>query len=182
MNLQTHMSGQFSGQVPSQSGTSMSAVPHQQTIMQSSGGQRSTLNMDPSLVKVRRFIQDRIYEYLMKRQQTQELAPKKMIDIVRRLEEGLFKIATTKEEYTNIDTLEHRLHSLIKRLPHNQQYQQQGNTSVRMGTMIPNPGMPQSGDSSLTVPLSMGNMVPPAVNTGDFLPNGYQQSTDKFLQ
>ncbi|KAI3785391.1 hypothetical protein L1987_44509 [Smallanthus sonchifolius] len=183
MNLETHMSGQFSGQVPNQSGTSMSAVPHQQTIMQSSGGQRSTLNMEPGLGKVRRYIHDRIYDYLMQRKQTQELAQKKVMDIVRRLEEGLFKTATTKEEYMNIDTLENRLHILIKRLPlnnHNQQYQQQGNTSVHMGTMIPNPGMPQSGNSSLTVPSSMDNMVQPAVNTGNFLPNGYQQSTTNF--
>ncbi|KAI3726595.1 hypothetical protein L1987_66393 [Smallanthus sonchifolius] len=183
MNLQTHMSGQFSGQVPNQSGTSMSAVPHQQTIMQSSGGQRSTLNMEPGIGKVRRYIHDRIYDYLMQRQQTQELAQKKVMDIVRRLEEGLFKTATTKEEYMNIDTLENRLHILIKRLPlnnHNQQYQQQGNTSVHMGTMIPIPGMPQSGNSSLTVPSSMDNMVQPAINTGNFLPNGYQQSMTNF--
>ncbi|XP_076956534.1 histone acetyltransferase HAC1-like isoform X2 [Bidens hawaiensis] len=103
-----------------------------------------------------------------------------MMDIVRRLEEGLFKTATTKEEYLNTDTLESRLHILIKHLPlnnHNKQYQQHGNTSVHM---IPNPGMPQNGNSSLTVPSSMDNMVPPAVNTGNFLPNVYQQSTASF--
>ncbi|KAJ0535813.1 putative histone acetyltransferase chromatin regulator PHD family [Helianthus annuus] len=177
MNLHSHMSGQFSGQVPNQPGTSMSAVPHQQTIMQSSGGQRGTVNMEPGLIKARRYIQDRIYEFLMRRQQTQEIPQKKVMDIVRRLEEGLFKTATTKEEYMNIDTLESRLHILIKRLPlnnHNQQYQQQGNTSVRMGTMIPNPGMPQSASSS------MDNMVLPAGNTGNLMPNGYQQSTTNF--
>ncbi|KAI7724414.1 hypothetical protein M8C21_016865, partial [Ambrosia artemisiifolia] len=204
MNLPTHITGQFSGQVPNQSGTSLSAVPHQQNIMQSSGGQRSTLNMEPGFGNARRFIQEKIYEFLMRRQQTQEINPKKMIDIVRRLEEGLFKTATTKEEYMNIETLENRLHVLIKRLPysnHNQQYQQQGNTSVPMGTMIPNPGMPQSGNSSMMVPTSMDTMVPPAVNTGNFMPNntripsgmhngslsssdgmtnGYQQSTTNF--
>ncbi|KAM0063020.1 putative histone acetyltransferase chromatin regulator PHD family [Helianthus debilis subsp. tardiflorus] len=174
MNLPTHMSGQFSGQVPNQSGTSLSAVPHQQNIMQNSGGQRNTLNMEPGLANVRRFIQEKIYDFLMRRPQTQEINPKKMFDIVRRLEEGLFKTATTKEEYMNVETLENRLHVLIKRLPfssHNQQYQQQGNTSVPMGTMIPNPGMPQTGNSSIMVPSSMDTMVLPAVSTGNFLPN-----------
>ncbi|KAL8230991.1 hypothetical protein R6Q57_000769 [Mikania cordata] len=181
MNLQTHMSGQFSGQVPNQTGTSMFSVPHQQTIMQSSGGQHSTFNMEPDFATSRRFIQDRIYNYIIQRQ-AQELAPKKVMDIVRRLEEGLFKTATTKEEYMNTDTLENRLHILIKHLPlnnHNQQYQKQGNTSAHMATMIPNPGMPQSGNSSLPGP-SMDNMVPPAVNAGSFLSNGYQQSTTTF--
>lgn len=61
----------------------------------------------------------------------------------------------------NLETLETRLHILIKRLPlnnnnHNQQYQQQGNnTSVAMGTMIPTPGVSQSGNSSVNLSSSM---------------------------
>lgn len=194
MNLQTHMSGQFSGQVPNQAGTSLSGIPQQQNMMQNPGGQRSALNMEPGFVKARRFIQERIYAFLMQRQQTQEIAQKKVMDIVRRLEEGLFKTATTKEEYMNLETLETRLHILIKRLPlsnQNQQYQQQANTSVPMGTMIPNPGMPQSGNSNIMVPSSMdtsfvgaggGNsMMSSAVNTyAGGLTNGYQQPTSNF--
>ncbi|KAK1433395.1 hypothetical protein QVD17_10305 [Tagetes erecta] len=179
MNLDTHMSDQFSGQVPNQSGPSMSAMPHQQTIMQSSGGQRSTLNMEPGLAKVRRNIQNRIYEFLMQRQRSQEVAPKKVWDIVRRLEEALFRTALSTEDYMNTNTLESRLHILIKRLPHNQQYQQ-GNSSAQIGTMIPNPGMPQSGNSTSTVQSSMDNIVSPSVNTGNLLPSGYQHSTTSF--
>ncbi|XP_024973121.1 histone acetyltransferase HAC1-like isoform X2 [Cynara cardunculus var. scolymus] len=213
MNLHTHMSGQFSGQVPNQVGTSLPAIPRQQNMMQNSGGQHNTLNMEPGFVKARRFIQERIYDFLMQRQQTQEIAPKKVLDIVKRLEEGLFKTATSKEEYMNLETLETRLHVLIKRLPlnnHNQQYQQQGNTSVGMGTMIPTPGVSQSGSSSLTAPSSVDHSFPAnsgsnmvsAVNTGNFIPNttglsggmhsgsfssadggltnGYQQSASNF--
>ncbi|PWA80303.1 histone acetyltransferase of the CBP family 1 [Artemisia annua] len=194
------MSGQFSGQVPNQAGTSLSGIPQQQNMMQNPGGQRSTLNMEPGFVKARRFIQERIagpYKEKKLRQQTQEIAQKKVMDIVRRLEEGLFKTATTKEEYMNLETLETRLHILIKRLPlsnQNQQYQQQANTSVPMGTMIPNPGMPQSGNSNIMVPSSMDNsfvgagpagggnsMMSSAVNTyAGGLNNGYQQPTSNF--
>ncbi|CAH1442644.1 unnamed protein product [Lactuca virosa] len=169
------MAGQFSGQVPN-------ALPHQQNMMQNSvGGQRSTLIMEPGFVKARRFIQEKIYAFLMQRQQTQVIAQKKVLDIVKRLEEGLFKIATSKEEYMNLETLEIRLHSLIKRLPlnnHNQQYQQQGNrnTSVAMGIMIPTPGVSQTGNSSLTVQSSMDH----SFSNGGGLTNGYQQSTSNF--
>lgn len=60
MNLQTHMSGQFSGQVPNQTGTSLSALTQQQNIMQNTGGQRNTISMEPGFVKARRFIQERM--------------------------------------------------------------------------------------------------------------------------
>ncbi|KAI3512982.1 hypothetical protein L1887_20305 [Cichorium endivia] len=169
-------------------------MPHQQNMMQNSVGQRSTLNMEPGFVKARRFIQERIYDFLMKRQQTKEIAQKKVLDIVKRLEEGLFKTAASKEEYMNLDTLETRLHILIKRLPlnnHNQQHQQHGNSNsnsyVAMGTMIPTPGVSQTGSSTLPVQTSMdhsytngGNTMIPAVNSGSFssggLTNGYQHS------
>nr|GEU76674.1 histone acetyltransferase HAC1-like isoform X1 [Tanacetum cinerariifolium] len=170
MNLQTHMSGQFSGQ-----------VPNQQNMMQNSGVQRSILNMEPGLVKARRFIQERIYDFLMRRNQSQAIAIKKVLNIVKRLEEGLFKTATSQEEYLNLETLEARLHVLIKRLPlnnnPNQQYQQPGNASVAAGTMIPTPGVSHSGNSSLNIPSSMdqsfvsangGNTIG---NTGNFIPN-----------
>ncbi|KAJ9567104.1 hypothetical protein OSB04_003070 [Centaurea solstitialis] len=160
------------------------AIPQQQNMMQNSEGPHAPLNMEPGFVKTRRFIQDRIYESLMQRQQTREIAPKNMLDIVRRLEEGLFKTATTKEEYMNLETLENRLQILIRRLPlnnHNQRYQQQNNTSVAMGTMIPTPGVAQSGNSSLMVPSSRdsslvgpggGNsMMSSGVNAGSFSMN-----------
>lgn len=60
MNLQTHMSGQFSGQVPNQAGTSLPTMSHQQNMMQNVGGQRNTLNMEPEFLKARRFIQEKM--------------------------------------------------------------------------------------------------------------------------
>ncbi|CAK9135556.1 unnamed protein product [Ilex paraguariensis] len=188
MNLQAHMAGQISGQVPNQA-AQLPGLPLQNgnTLspqMQNLGGHHNTPNVEPDFVKARRFMQQKIYEFLMqKQQQGQHSAPtKRLLDIVRRLEEGLFKSASSKEEYINMETLENRLHFLIKPLPlsnHNEQYPQHVSSSST-GTMIPTPGMPQSGNSGLMVTSSVNtsmvasggsnSIASTTVNTGSFMP------------
>nr|XP_043614914.1 histone acetyltransferase HAC1-like isoform X2 [Erigeron canadensis] len=174
------MSGQFSEQIRNLAGTSLFGMPQQQNIMHSSGGSHNTYIMEPDFLKARQFIQERIYD-LMRRQQTQAVAPEKVMDIVRRLDEGLLKTATTEEEYMNLDTLETRLRILNKKLQlsnQNQQYHQQGNTSVPMGTMIPNPSMPQSGNSSIMV--SSETYKGSLGSSDGGLTNGYQHSKSSY--
>ncbi|XVE91163.1 hypothetical protein DITRI_Ditri20bG0132300 [Diplodiscus trichospermus] len=114
----------------------------------------------------------------------------------------------SQEEYINLSTLEQRLQILIKgsRNAQNQRHQQLVNSaSAPVGTMIPTPGMPHSGNpgmmvtSSIDTSLSTANasMAPTSVNTGSLLPtggmnsgsfsrsegnisNGYQQSPANF--
>lgn len=94
-----------------------------------------------------------------------------------------------QEDYLNLNTLEHRLSSLIKSRPgnsHNQRHQQLVNSSSTIGAMIPTPGMSQSSNSSLMVTSSVdssmiaasgGNTVAPTtVNTGSLLSTGGMQS------
>ncbi|KAL0319949.1 UNVERIFIED_CONTAM: Histone acetyltransferase HAC1 [Sesamum radiatum] len=186
MNLQTHHSGQISGQVPNQAGTMLPGLPQQNgNPMQNPSIHRSVLNTDPEYVKTRRYMQEKIWEFLMqRRQQSHEVPTKKMIDLVKRLEEALFKSATTTEEYLNLATLESRLHVLIKRLPmsnHNQQFSH-ANPSMSIGTMIPTPGLQQTGnsslagtpsvDSSLVVNNSSNTIASSTANSGNFLPTG----------
>ncbi|GMP84556.1 hypothetical protein CsSME_00038039 [Camellia sinensis var. sinensis] len=131
MNVQVHMSGQISGQVPNQAGTQLPGLPPQNgsslsNHIQNLAGQCNTLNMEPELAKARRFMQEKIYDFLMQRQQqTNDIPPKRVLEIVRRLDEGLFRNAATKEEYVNLETLENRLRVVIESLPmstHNQKY------------------------------------------------------------
>ncbi|KAF5940587.1 hypothetical protein HYC85_021754 [Camellia sinensis] len=128
---QVHMSGQISGQVPNQAGTQLPGLPPQNgsslsNHIQNLAGQCNTLNMEPELAKARRFMQEKIYDFLMQRQQqTNDIPPKRVLEIVRRLDEGLFRNAATKEEYVNLETLENRLRVVIESLPmstHNQKY------------------------------------------------------------
>ncbi|KAL0311281.1 UNVERIFIED_CONTAM: Histone acetyltransferase HAC1 [Sesamum angustifolium] len=186
MNLQTHHSGRISGQVPNQAGTMLPGLPQQNgNPMQNPSIHRGVLNTDPEYVKTRRYMQEKIWEFLMqRRQQSHEVPTKRMIDLVKRLEEALFKSATTTEEYLNLATLESRLHVLIKRLPmsnHNQQFSH-ANPSVSIGTMIPTPGLQQTGnsslagtppvDSSLVVNNSSNTIASSTANSGNFLPTG----------
>ncbi|XP_057786527.1 histone acetyltransferase HAC1-like isoform X2 [Salvia miltiorrhiza] len=212
MNLQTHHSGQFSGQVPNQAGTMLPGLPQQNgnpmpNQMQNPSMHRSVQNTDHEYMKTRRYMQEKIWEFLMqRRQQSHEVSQKKMLDLVKRLEEALFKSATTTDEYLNLATLESRLHVLIKRLPmsnHNQQFSH-ANSSPSIGTMIPTPGLQQSGnsningtqsvDSSLIVNNNSNTIGPSSVNSGNYmlhgngssshvhgaLSGGYQQSSSAF--
>ncbi|GFP96135.1 histone acetyltransferase hac1 [Phtheirospermum japonicum] len=191
MNLQTHHSGQMSGQVPNQAGTMLPGLPQQNGIpvpgqMQNPSIHRGVPNMDSEYVKTRRYMQEKIWEFLMhRRPQSQEVPSKKMIDLVKRLEEALFKSATTTEEYLNLATLENRLHVLIKGLQMNNHSQQQFshvNSSPSIGTMIPTPGLQQAGnssvagtqsvDSSVAANNSSNTIVSSSANHGNFMPTG----------
>ncbi|KAL3615302.1 hypothetical protein CASFOL_040963 [Castilleja foliolosa] len=191
MNSHTHHSGQMPGQVPNQAGTLLPGLPQQNGIpvpgqMQNPGIHRGVPNMDSDYVKTRRYMQEKIWEFLMhRRPQSQEVPSKKMIDLVKRLEEALFKSATTTEEYLNLATLENRLHVLIKGLPMNNHSQQQFahvNSSSSIGAMIPTPGLQQTGnssvagtqsvDSSVAANNSSNTIVSSSANHGNFMPTG----------
>ncbi|KAK6284779.1 hypothetical protein POUND7_003731 [Theobroma cacao] len=226
MNVQAHMSGQISGQVPNQGGLpQQNGNPLQPAQMQNlgvaggmggggvvggGGPPHNTLSMDPDLIRTREFMRGKIIEVLKLRHQhpITEASMIKFLDFAKRLEEGLFKFAQTKEEYTNLSTLEHRLQNIIKesRSVHNQRHPQLVNSaSAPVGTMIPTPGMSHSGNPSIMVTSSMdtsmsaanASIAPTTVNTGSLLPtggmnsssfnrsegnisNGYQQSPANF--
>lgn len=118
MYSQTHMSGL----VPNQNEGQFSASP-QQTGAPLSSQMQSTGNQS-EMIRDRGVVRQKIYDILMRRHQpTDETEAQKMEDIVRRLEEGLFRGATSKEQYMNFDTLENRLHVMINSQSlHNQSF------------------------------------------------------------
>ncbi|PON91184.1 hypothetical protein TorRG33x02_130000 [Trema orientale] len=91
------------------------------------GGSPPTTNtMEPEVVQARAFMQEKIYEILIRRHQppTNEQQRKRFQDIVKRIEDCLFRVAHTKEDYLNLDTLESRLHNLLRRPTLNNQNQE----------------------------------------------------------
>ncbi|XP_044505832.1 histone acetyltransferase HAC1-like isoform X2 [Mangifera indica] len=222
MNVQAHISA---GQVPNQGGLPQqngnALPPNQMQNLVDGGGsvvvagvsqQHNILNVDSELLRARGCMRDKIFSILMQRQtqQIDETTRMKCKDISKRLEEGLFKAAFTKEDYMNLDTLEPRLSILIQGRgghSHNQRHQQLVNSSSSIGTMIPTPGMSHSVNSSMIVASSVDTSViastgsntiaPSNVNTGSLmsagglqngsfnrsdgtLSNGYQQSPANF--
>ncbi|XP_022847823.1 histone acetyltransferase HAC1-like isoform X2 [Olea europaea var. sylvestris] len=165
MNLQAHPSDHISEQALNQAGTLLTGIPQQNIAlpsqMQNPSMHRRVQNMDPEYIEARRFMTEKIIESLMqRRQQSHELPGKNIWDLAKRLEEGIFRIATSKEEYLNRATLESRLQFVIRlsKTNHNQQFSQV-NTSSSMGTMIPTPGLPQTGNSSLMRMSSVDNSI-----------------------
>ncbi|KAL5708943.1 histone acetyltransferase [Ranunculus cassubicifolius] len=184
MHLQTHMSGQIPGQIPNQAGPQLSGLPLQNgssipSSIQSLGGLRNTSSMDPDLEMRRKFIRERIYQKLIQQRapMTVEMQPK-MKDIVTRLEVALYKSAASKEEYLNMDTLDTRLYTLIKRLPasgHSQQLNHNAlphnASSSSISTMIPTPGISHSGNMNLTVTSSLDSSMNPTSGYSALVPN-----------
>uniref|UniRef100_A0A2P2MUK3 histone acetyltransferase n=1 Tax=Rhizophora mucronata TaxID=61149 RepID=A0A2P2MUK3_RHIMU len=196
MNVQAHVSGQMSGQVPNQlpqpNGSSLPPTQMQNLATGGGGGgggggsdaPQTMFGMEPELQRARIIMQEKIFAIILQRQSHQVGEPQKQKfkDIAKRLEEGLLKAAQTKEDYMNRNTLESRLSALLKRLPvnnHNQRQAQFVNSSTSIGTMIPTPGMSHGGSSNLMVSSVNTMMVASSafdtiasttVNTGSLLP------------
>nr|AAG60059.1 p300/CBP acetyltransferase-related protein 2 [Arabidopsis thaliana] len=155
--------------------------------------------VDNDILKLRQAMRIRIFNILQQKQPSpaDEASKAKYMDVARRLEEGLFKIANTKEDYVNPSTLEPRLASLIKGRQLNNYNQRHANSSS-VGTMIPTPGLQHSGGNPNLMITSSGdatmagsnNITTSAMNTGNLLnsggmlggnlSNGYQHSSSNF--
>ncbi|KAI4329468.1 hypothetical protein L6164_021727 [Bauhinia variegata] len=187
MKLQAHIPGQVPNQAVSQlpglSQPNGNVLPPQ--LPNLGGVSRSAINMDPELFRTRSLMQEKIFNILVRQSQPDsDLLKRKYKDLAKRLEEGLFKAANTKEDYTNMETLESRLSSCIRRSSlnnHNQQFAQLVSSSP-VGTMIPTPGMPHVANSSMGVASSMDasiiaasgchNVAPTSINAGSMIPSG----------
>ncbi|KAF2312942.1 hypothetical protein GH714_000898 [Hevea brasiliensis] len=216
MNVQAHMTGQISGQVPNQlaqqNGNPLPTAQLQNLAAASGGGATPNIfTMDSELHRARIHMREKIFAIILQRQPppVSELQKQKFKDIAKRLEEGLFKAAQSKEDYMNLHTLESRLSSLIKRTPvnnHSHRHMQHVNPSSSIGTMIPTPGLSHSGNSNMMVSsvdtmmiasggcdtisattVNMGSLLPTSgLHGGSFsrsdgaLSNGYQQSPTNF--
>ncbi|KAF3496938.1 hypothetical protein DY000_02054963, partial [Brassica cretica] len=121
------------------------------------GPSRSTVGpIDHDILRLRQYMQILVFNVLKQKQPPPfDAASKaKYMDVARRLEEGLFKTAISKEDYLNESTLESRLGSLIKgRLLKNSN---QGHTNSSMvGTMAPTTtGLSHAGGDSSSMVTS----------------------------
>ncbi|MQM16801.1 hypothetical protein Taro_049762, partial [Colocasia esculenta] len=185
---------QVAGHVPSQAGPqppglapqNASALPPQ---MQSLG---TISNMDPEMYQHRRQMCDRITQIFHSKRPNAEFL-QRLPDLVRRLEERLFRTAFTKDDYLNMDTLESRLHAILKGFPSSQSPAHSVSSSSPVSTMIPTPGMSHGNgsntagasslDNSISNSSGSGNTAPTTLIASDMmssangsLPSGYRQT------
>ncbi|CDY67482.1 BnaCnng55200D [Brassica napus] len=188
MNVQAHLSGQ---------------VSNQGNMSQQNGGGAPGLGPsrnDNDLLRLRQGMRIKIFSILQQKQPSpaDDASKAKYMDVARRLEEGLFKIANSKEDYLNQSTLESRLASLIKGRHMNNYNQQRHANPSSAGTMIPTPGLQHSGgnpnmmmtssvDAAMdgsnnitTTAMNTANMLNPGGMLGGNMSNGYQHSSSNF--
>ncbi|KAJ4879380.1 Histone acetyltransferase HAC12 [Raphanus sativus] len=205
MNVQAHMSGKLSGQAPNQGTVPQNNVNSQmQNLVVASGagggasaGPSRIGPMDHDVLKLRQYMQILVFNVLQQRQPSPADAASKAkyMDVARRLEEGLYKMATSKEDYLNRSTLESRITSLIKNRHLNNYNQRRANSSTVGTTMIPTPGLSHAGgnsssivrpsanatiagnNSSTSTAVNTGNVLAARGMHGDNMSNGYQHSS-----
>ncbi|KAG2319822.1 hypothetical protein Bca52824_013035 [Brassica carinata] len=201
MNVQAHMSGKLSGKASNQGTLPQNNGNSQMQNLAGGGGAGPSRigPMDHDILKLRQYMQILVFNVLQQRQPSPADAASKARyrDVARRLEEGLYKMANSKEDYLNRSTLEPRIASLIKNR-HLNNYNQRHANSSSVGTMIPTPGLSHGGGNpSSTVTPSAdatvsgnNNNTSTAVNTGNVLAargmhggnmsSGYQHSSRNF--
>ncbi|VVB02650.1 unnamed protein product [Arabis nemorensis] len=95
-------------------------------------------NGDNDILKLRQAMRVKIYNILQQKQPSpaDDASKAKYMGVARRLEEGLFKVANTKEDYMNQSTLEPRLASLIKGRQLNSQPRHTRNFSMKKRSFL----------------------------------------------
>lgn len=161
------VSGEAGGQLPGlaqQNGGSLSSQAS------NIGALRKTWHVDSDLHSARAFISQRILQLLQQR----PLLPdcQQLPEITRRLEDRLFREAVSKEEYMDFNTLDRRLKALIMRISPGIRNQNNGfggaSSMGTVGTMIPTPGMSNTGNVNSMGAATMGDvsmMSAPVTNT-----------------
>ncbi|KAF8053136.1 hypothetical protein N665_1462s0019 [Sinapis alba] len=137
--------------------------------------------MDHDNLKLRHYMQNLVFNIVLQRQSSPvDAASKpKYMEIARRLEEGLYKMANSKEDYVNRSTLESRIMGLIKSRYLNN-YNQRHADSSSVGTVIPTPGLSHAAGnpcsmvttSSDATVAGSNNSTSTAVDTGNLLAAG----------
>ncbi|XP_042467547.1 probable histone acetyltransferase HAC-like 1 [Zingiber officinale] len=173
----------ISGQVASQPSSQMPGLP--QRINNSMASQMQNLDsrkMDPEFMQLRRKMQQKIYNTLQKKNQSNDWL-RKLPEIVRHLEECMFRDNATKDEYLTLymESNENHFFSIIKSIissKHRAPHQVRASSTPSM--MIPTPGMQQDRSTQSIVSGSVENPkmggpsveCPPSTNMGNLQPTG----------
>ncbi|CAL9774334.1 unnamed protein product [Musa acuminata subsp. burmannicoides] len=168
MTAHAHLSGQISTQMSTQVSTQVS-VPSQQLgsymmpQMQSLGPRP----MDSELQNVRSSMRQKIYKILQRRTQAlSEEWVRRLPEVVRRLEERIFK-DSTRDVYLNLalEPVEHHLFSVIKNVLNNNRPLSHHITSSASSTTSPTPGILNNGSTNAATSVQLENPTITATGT-----------------
>ncbi|MCO5597729.1 hypothetical protein L7F22_051810 [Adiantum nelumboides] len=173
MQTQAQLSGQATGQTACQ----MTSVSQNMSTLPLPGGTHRTWQTDSDFT-IRRNIVEKILLLFQKRKP--RVSPEwqqKLPEFVKRLEESLYRDAASKEEYSDLSTLEQRLRAVAKRIMPSRNLTTNG-ANAPASAMIPTPGatmIPTPGSEAMT--LSNSGQGTTKVN-----PNGVSSNGIALLQ
>ncbi|KAG6522517.1 hypothetical protein ZIOFF_019657 [Zingiber officinale] len=150
MNTHAHLRGQISNQMPAQTSSQVSVSSQQigNLIVQplQNLGPR---HMDTELQNGRATMQRNIYNILQKRNQSGPEWPRRLLEVVKRIEDQIFKEIPSKEVYLNLATeaSEQHLYSMVKRVLYNSRSSNHITSSSSVN-MIPTPSISNSGNNN----------------------------------
>ncbi|KAH7298000.1 hypothetical protein KP509_25G022700 [Ceratopteris richardii] len=172
MQAKTQISGQSSGQTTCQ----ITGVSNANSLPMS-GGSHRTWQSD-SDVAIRRNIVEKILHLFQKRKpRVSQEWQQKLPEFVKRLEESLYRDASSKEEYSDLSTLENRLFAVAKRImPARNMASNVANAPA--SSMIPTPGatmIPIPGNEAVVVSST-------GLGTVKLNPNNVSPNVSSMLQ
>lgn len=162
MHAPAHVSGQVSGeaggQLPGLAQQNGGSLPSQASNI---GALRKPWHADSDLRAARLYISRSILQRLQHR----PLPPdwqQQLPELTRRLEERLLRDAVSKEEYMDLNTLDIRIKALTMRILPGTRNQNNGflgpPSMGTVGTMIPTPGMSNTGNVNSMVAATVGDV------------------------
>eukprot|EP00250_Pteridium_aquilinum_P011854 c20351_g1_i2 orf=1101-6170(+) len=133
---------QISGQAPGQAAGQLASVSQNMNSLTLPGGSHRTWQTDSDVAIRRNIVEKIVFLFQKRKPRVSQEWQQRLPEFVKRLEESLYRDASSKEEYSDLATLEQRLRAVAKRIMPSRNHPNVGahGANASASSMIPTPG------------------------------------------